>query len=139
MNVDDDDSISEDMAYKTILEKEIEITSNLEKMFTDVTNNLKVKKIHKTRSLLKNMVIVVNENKIDMEKVEAFHRNRDSEDNNVYKILEMIEKSLEMFENLAINKFRKVAEIEINNIIEYLNAAQNDKKSLLIGIYDMSI
>ena len=44
MNVDEDDSIFEDMTYKNILEKEFEITSNLEKMFTDVANNLKYKK-----------------------------------------------------------------------------------------------
>ena len=37
-------------------------------MFTDVANNLKYKKINETRSLLKNIEIVVDENKMEMEK-----------------------------------------------------------------------
>ena len=63
-------------------------------------------------------------------------RHKDSEDNNLYKILEFIKKTVKMFENLAMNKFRKVTETEINNIIEDLIAAQNDKKAMLIGIYE---
>ena len=136
MNVDEDDSIFEDMTYKNILEKEFEITSNLEKMFTDVANNLKYKKINETRSLLKNIEIVVDENKMEMEKLEPFHRHKDTEDNNSYKILELVKKSIKMFEKLANNKFRRITEIEIDKIVEELKSVQNDKKSMLIGIYD---
>ena len=41
----DQDSLFEDMEYKEILKKEVKITSNLEKMFEAVKNDLKVKKI----------------------------------------------------------------------------------------------
>ena len=41
----DQDSLFEDMQYKEILKKEVKITSNLEKMFEAVKNDLKVKKI----------------------------------------------------------------------------------------------
>ena len=41
-----------------------------------------------------------------------------------------------MFEKLANNKFRRITEIEIDKIVEELKSVQNDKKSMLIGIYD---
>ena len=82
---------------------------------------------------------MVNKNGIEMEELKHHHRHFDSENENVFKILEQIKNSIQIFKNLAMNKFRKVVDLEIGKILEELNLARIDKETTLIGFFDMNI
>jgi len=133
----DDDSIFEDMNYKEILFSEIQILSELDKMFNDVKNNLKLKKICETKTSLKNIEIIVEKDQVKMKEVEHNHRHIDAEDNNVFKILNNIKSSIEMLENVAMNKFRKVTETELDKILEEIKIARMTKEMMCYGVFDV--
>ena len=136
---DKDDSIYEDEIYKDILIKEVQITKNLYNILIDIKTNLKLKKIYETKSSLKNIETIIDQNIIEIETLKQYHRYYDSENQNVLKILNLTKNGIKMFENLAMNKFRKVTDSEIENILEELNLARIDKETSLVGIYDMNI
>ena len=70
---------------------------------------------------------------------EKIHRHLDSEDNNVYKVLDNIKNKISIIQKVARNKFRKVTDEELDKIIEELSLTNTDKVAMLVGIYDMEV
>ena len=134
-----DDSIYEDMQYKDVLLSEVKIASKLEKIFTEIKTNLKTKKIDETISVLQNSILQVDQDISEMKTYEKIHRHLDSEDNNVYKVLDNIKNKISIIQKVARNKFRKVTDEELDKIIEELSLTNTDKVAMLVGIYDMEV
>ena len=134
-----DDSIYEDMQYKDVLLSEVKITSKLENIFTEIKTNLKTKKIDETISVLQNSILQVDQDISEMKTYEKIHRHIDSDDNNVYKVLDNIKNKIFMIQKVARNKFRKVTDEELDKIIEELSLTNTDKVAMLVGIYDMEV
>ena len=74
-----------------------------------------------------------------MKTYEKIHRHLDSEDNNVYKVLDNIKNKISIIQKVARNKFRKVTDEELDKIIEELSLTNTDKVAMLVGIYDMEV
>ena len=72
MSMDQDESLFEDMDFKDVMVKEIKITENLENLLGEVKHNLKTKKIIETKTTLRKIEQVVNENVIEMKNVEQY-------------------------------------------------------------------
>ena len=127
------------MQYKDVLLSEVKITSKLEKIFTEIKTNLKTKKIDETISVLQNSILQVDQDISEMKTYEKIHRHLDSEDNNVYKVLDNIKNKISIIQKVARNKFRKVTDEELDKIIEELSLTNTDKVAMLVGIYDMEV
>ena len=138
MSMDQDESLFEDMDFKDVMVKEIKITENLENLLGEVKHNLKTKKIIETKTTLRKIEQVVNENVIEMKNVEQYNRHLDSDETNMLRNLQFIKNNIENFENLAATKFRKVVEKDINIILEELNVIKVNRILTLKSIFDVS-
>merc|ERR1712243_110905 len=124
------------MEYKNILKIEIEATTVLYSSLVDVAMNLKIKKISETLTTLKSLKNKVDQYNEDLNKVKKFHRDPDSDEFNVFKILKNLKSKINMFESLAKNKFRKIVETDLDEIVDEISVTRVHKLQIMDAIYE---
>ena len=126
-------NIYEDLEYKDILKNELRIAQNMKHNIKDVIENLKPRKIEETT----NKLLILNFN---VQNEEILDRNKQSENKHLSEnFCEMIAKFVKMGEtlkNTAKNKFKKVAENELNNLCEEICKVEIDKLAKLQGLFN---
>ena len=90
--------------------------SNLEKEVIDIKENLKGRLIDETTKKLKDLKEKLNIKKIEMEK-----EKRDN-DEETYLMIDNFKNMVDKLESTPKNKFRKVAEKDLENVLEELEA-----------------
>ena len=111
IDVSDDDS-----KLQKILTSDHKFVSNLEKEVIDIKENLKGRLIDETTKKLKDLKEKLNIKKIEMEK-----EKRD-DDEETYLMIDNFKNMVDKLESTPKNKFRKVAEKDLENVLEELEA-----------------
>ena len=128
-------NIYADLEYKDILRNELRIAQNMKHNIKDVIENLKPRKIEETT----NKLLILNFN---VQNEEILDRNKQSENKHLSEnFCEMIAKFVkigEILKSTAKNKFKKVAENELNNLCEEICKVEIDKLAKLQGLFGES-
>ena len=111
IDVSDDDS-----KFQKILKSDHKFVSNLEKEVIDIKDNLKGRLIDETTKKLKDLKEKLKIKKIEMEK-----EKRD-DDEETYLMIDNFKNMVDKLESTPKNKFRKIAEKDLENILEELDA-----------------
>ena len=111
IDVSDDDS-----KFQKILKSDHKFVSNLEKEVIDIKDNLKGRLIDETTKKLKDLKEKLNIKKIEMEK-----EKRD-DDEETYLMIDNFKNMVDKLESTPKNKFRKIAEKDLENVLEELEA-----------------
>ena len=111
IDVSDDDS-----KFQKILTSDHKFVSNLEKEVIDIKENLKGRLIDETTKKLKDIKEKLKIKKIEMEK-----EKRD-DDEETYLMIDNFKNMVDKLESTPKNKFRKIAEKDLENVLEELEA-----------------
>ena len=111
IDVSDDDS-----KFQKILKTDHKYVSNLEKEVIDIKENLKGRLIDETTKKLKEL-----KEKLKIKKIEMKNEKRD-DDEETYLMIDNFTNMVEKLENTPKNKYRKVAEKDLENMLEELEA-----------------
>ena len=111
IDVSDDDS-----KFQNILKSDHKFVNNLEKEVIDIKENLKGRLIDETTKKLKDLKEKLKIKKIEMEK-----EKRDN-DEETYLMIDNFKNMVDKLESTPKNKFRKVAEKDLENVLEELEA-----------------
>ena len=111
IDVSDDDS-----KFQKILKSDHKFVSNLEKEVIDIKDNLKGRLIDETTKKLKDLKEKLKIKKIEMEK-----EKRD-DDEETYLMIDNFKNMVDKLESTPKNKFRKIAEKDLENVLEELEA-----------------
>ena len=106
----------DDSKFQKIIISDHKYVSNLEKEVIDIKENLKGRLIDETTKKLKDL-----KEKLKVKKIEMKNEKRD-DDEETFLMIDNFTNMVEKLENTPKNKFRKVADKELENILEELEA-----------------
>ena len=106
----------DDSKFQKIIISDHKYVSNLEKEVIDIKENLKGRLIDETTKKLKDL----KEN-LKVKKIEMKNEKRDN-DEETFLMIDNFTNMVEKLENTPKNKFRKVAEKDLENVLEELDA-----------------
>ena len=130
-------NIYADLEYKDILINELRIARNMKNNIKDVIENLKPRRIDETI----NKLLILNFNVQNEEILDKnFKRHSENEhlSENFYEMIAKFVKMGEILKSTAKNKFKKVAENELNNLCEEICKVEIDKLAKLQGLFGES-
>ena len=128
--------IWEDTEFKEILKEELIVTNNIKTNISDTIENLKPRKIDETISKLQILKYNVQNDVTRMKNIER-HTETEKYSENFYEMIERFMKLTETLENIAKNKFRKVAEEELAKFNRDIETVQLDKQGNIYGMFDV--
>ena len=106
----------DDSKFQKMIISDHKYVSNLEKEVIDIKENLKGRLIDETTKKLKEL-----KEKLKIKKIEMKNEKRD-DDEETYLMIDNFKKMVEKLESTPKNKFRKIAEKDLENILEELDA-----------------
>ena len=126
----------EDLELKEILKEELLVTNNIKTNINDISENLKPRIIDETISKLEILKYNVQN---DLTRIKSIERHPDSKQysEEFYEMTEKFMKLTEILKNVAKNKFRKVAEVELKKLDKEINWVKQDKQGTIIGMFDV--
>ena len=130
-------NIYADLEYKDILKNELRIAQNMKYNIKDVIENLKARKIDETI----NKLLILNfnvQNEGILDKNFKRHSENKHLSENFYEMIAKFVKIGEILKSTAKNKFKKVAENELNNLCEEICKVEIDKLAKLQGLFGES-
>ena len=129
--------IREDIEFKEIMKEELRVTSNLKTDISDIIENIKPRKIDETLGKLKILKLNIHNDVRDMKKVER-HSETEKYSEEFYQMIDKFMKMPETLSKIAKNKFKKVAEDELKELLNKdIKWVQQDKQGNLIGMFDI--
>ena len=129
-------NIYADLEYKDILKNELRIAQNMKYNIKDVIENLKARKIDETI----NKLLILNfnvQNEGILDKNFKRHSENKHLSENFYEMIAKFVKMGETLKNTAKNKFKKVAENELNILCEEICKVEIDKLAKLQGLFNI--
>ena len=106
----------DDSKFQKIIISDHKYVSNLEKEVIDIKENLKGRLIDETTKKLKDL-----KEKLKVKKIEMKNEKRD-DDEETFLMIDNFTNMVEKLENTPKNKFRKVADKDLENVLEELDA-----------------
>ena len=129
--------IREDIEFKEILKEELLVTNNLKTNINDIIENLKPRIISETIGKLEILKYNVQNDITRMKSIERHPETKQySED--FYEMVEKFMKMTETLKNVAKNKFKKVAEVELKELLnKEIKWVHQDKHGNINGMFDV--
>ena len=129
--------IREDIEFKEIMKEELRVTSNLKTDISDIIENIKPRKIDETMSKLQTLKLNIHNDVRNLKKVER-HSETEKYSEEFYQMIDKFMKMPETLSKIAKNKFKKVAEDELKELLNKdIKWVKQDKHNNLIGMFDI--
>ena len=129
--------IREDIEFKEIMKEKLRVTSNLKTDISDIIENIKPRKIDETMSKLQTLKLNVHNDVRNLKKVER-HSETEKYSEEFYQMIDKFMKMPETLSKIAKNKFKKVAEDELKELLNKdIKWVKQDKHNNLIGMFDI--
>ena len=134
-NQDGSYCIGNDPLYEEVLKCEYKFGKDLDKDVEDVRSNMKCRSIEETMKKLRNLKEKLKNKRIELKNVKK-HQKIEEMCEDTYEMVKNFEIVVNKLEKLPKNKFKKVAEKELNVIHEEIYDLWNQKENNLHGYFN---
>ena len=134
-NQDGSYCIGNDPLYEEVLKCEYKFGKDLDKDVEDVRSNMKCRSIEETMKKLRNLKEKLKNKRIELKNVKK-HQMIEEMCEDTYEMVKNFETVVNKLEKLPKNKFKKVAEKELNVIHEEIYDLWNQKENNLHGYFN---